>query len=96
MVKEIQLDELEPHLAQGAVLIDVRELEEVEEGAIDGMIHMPLSEFESFKDKLPKDKPIVFYCRSGRRSMAAGEMASQWTSQPLFSLEGGYLAYIQR
>jgi hydroxyacylglutathione hydrolase len=94
MVTEIELFELSTHLEEGALLVDVREEDEIAEGAIPGMTHMPLSDFEAFKDKIPLDRSIVFYCRSGKRSMMAGQLASTWTSQPVYSLAGGYLGYI--
>jgi len=93
MIKEIDLSELEDLLATGAVLVDVREQAEVDDGMIAGSSHMPLSEFDDFKDEVSKDKPTVFYCRSGRRSLKAAELAEEWTSQDLYSLKGGYLAY---
>lgn len=95
MFKEITLDELEDLLSEGATLVDVREDDEVADGAIPGNVHMALSVFDSFKDDISKDKPTVFYCRSGRRSMKACEIASQWTEQQLYSLAGGYLAYAE-
>jgi rhodanese-related sulfurtransferase len=57
------------------VVVDVREDAEVAQGMAAGAIHMPLSAIEAgtqkYKDflaKLPKDKEIWFYCRSGGRS----------------------------
>jgi len=93
MVQEIDREEMERLIAAGADLVDVREHEELEDGAIDGHKHMPLSEFDEFAEDVSKTKPTVFYCRSGRRSLKACELASDWTDQPLYSLRGGYLAY---
>jgi adenylyltransferase/sulfurtransferase len=92
-VHEIEVDELEEILEGDAVLVDVREQEEVDVDSIDGMIHMPLSEFENFLDELPEDKDIVFYCRSGRRSLHAAKLAESRTGTQLYSLRGGIVAY---
>lgn len=94
MIKEIDLDEMKTLVGQGALLVDVREDDEVAAGAIPGHVHMPLSDFDQYRTQLPKDKAIVFYCRSGRRSLKTGEMALAWGhTNPLYSLRGGYLAY---
>lgn len=96
MIEEIDVAEMDALVEQGAILVDVREQEEVDEGMIDGAVHMPLSEFENFAEDISKSKPTVFYCRSGRRSLKAAELASEWTDQPLYSLIGGYLAYSEQ
>jgi len=95
MIKEIDREEMERLLLEEeGLLVDVREDEEVDEGAIEGFVHMPLSRFEEFRDQIPPAKPIIFYCRSGRRSLKTAEIAEEWTDQPLYSLAGGYLGYI--
>jgi rhodanese-related sulfurtransferase len=95
-IEEVDTDAMLELVRDGAVLVDVREQEELEnDGYIEGMIHMPLSEFDSFEEDIAKDKPIVFYCRSGKRSLKAAEIASDWTSEAIYSLRGGIIAYKQ-
>ncbi len=55
------------------VLVDVREVDEYKEGHIPHSMLIPLGTIESdFQSKVPsKDKKIVIYCRSGRRSKEA-------------------------
>lgn len=94
MIKECDTKEMETLVKQGAMLIDVREMDELTGGTIPGHVHMPLSCFDDFKDQLPKDKVIVFYCRSGRRSLKSAELAKAWgCNKDLYSLRGGFLAY---
>lgn len=96
MIDEVDVKQMEVLIKGGAILVDVREDEELSsEGVIDGMTHMPLSIFEDFEEALSKEKPVVFYCRSGRRSLKAAEIAEMWTDQPLYSLRGGIIAYKQ-
>jgi len=94
MVKEITCKELDKLLSLGADLIDVRESEELKEGVINGGRNWPLSSFGIRKRDISRSKPTVFYCRSGMRSMQAAEIASNWTSQNVFFLHGGYLTYL--
>lgn len=68
-----------------AILVDVREEEELKEsGLADGALWMPTSEvsedtpkWQEFKAKLPKDKQVILYCRSGNRSGRMAEFLSQ-------------------
>lgn len=74
VVEELNLDEVKQGLAdKSIVLIDVREDNEWAAGHIPGAIHNPLSRFDIAA--LPKDKRVVFYCRSGRRTLKALELA---------------------
>jgi rhodanese-related sulfurtransferase len=60
-------------LAEGALLVDVRERAEVARMAFDvpALVQMPLSEFERRFDELPRDRPLVLACESGPRSLKA-------------------------
>ncbi|MCK6262930.1 rhodanese-like domain-containing protein [Vibrio sp. ZSDE26] len=55
-------------VAQGAILIDVRTLEEYQQGHLDDSLLRPVQEIEAWYSNLPRDKEIVLYCRSGNRS----------------------------
>lgn len=61
------------------VILDVREQYEYDEGHIWGAILIPYTEIEKEAEKvLPdKDKQILVYCRSGRRSKIASESLSE-------------------
>lgn len=53
------------------ILLDVRTPEEYAGGHISGSTLLPLQELEARMAELPKDKPVVIYCRSGNRSAQA-------------------------
>lgn len=56
----------------GARLVDVRTPAEFAEGHIAGAVNIPVQELDRRLAELePKDKPIVVYCHSGRRSANA-------------------------
>ena len=67
---------------KGALLVDVRTPEEYAEGHIPDAINVPVQELEARMAELPKDRPIVVYCRSGKRSARAASMlqAAGYTS----------------
>ena len=57
------------------IILDTREQDEFDEGHIPNAILIPYTEIENkAADKLPdKEKMILVYCRSGRRSKIASE-----------------------
>ena len=57
------------------IILDTREQDEYDEGHIEGAILIPYTEIENkAEEMLPdKDKLILVYCRSGRRSKIAAE-----------------------
>jgi rhodanese-related sulfurtransferase len=57
----------------GIQLIDVRQPHEVDAGRIAGAVHVELAELASRAGEIDRDKPVVFYCRSGSRSAMATE-----------------------
>jgi sulfur dioxygenase len=54
-------------------LLDVREAAELtgDLGQADGIVHIPLGELRARAAEVPRDKPVVCICRSGRRSAQA-------------------------
>ncbi len=60
---------------QECIILDTREQDEFDEGHIPGAILIPHTEIESKAEKMlpDKDKLILVYCRSGRRSKIAAE-----------------------
>lgn len=65
----IKLDGLKPLMDTGeAVLIDVREVAEYEEGHIPGAINIPLRTLAQNLEQIPADQPVVVYCKSGHRA----------------------------
>ena len=61
------------------IILDTREQDEYDEGHIPGAILIPYTEIENqAEEMLPdKDKLILVYCRSGRRSKIAAEALSK-------------------
>ena len=73
LVKEICPTTTQTWVKNGALLVDVREKDEVAELAYDvpNIINIPLSEFEERFNEIPQDKEVVVVCRSGARSLRA-------------------------
>ena len=51
--------------ASGALVIDVRETGEYEEGHVPGAVNIPLRTLGANLDKIPTDRQVYVYCKSG-------------------------------
>ena len=79
----------------GVELIDVRQPYEHEAGHIEGDRHIEINSLSSSAESIPKDRTVVFYCRSGSRSGMAAEAFAQagWDAH---NLSGGLIAWVER
>lgn len=76
-------------LRSGAILVDVRELDELREsGRLQSALHMPMSSFARQARSLPFDRPIILYCRTGRRSAIAGDILRAMGFEQVHNLGG--------
>jgi len=75
-------------------LVDVREPYEVEAGHIAGAVHIELEHLPAEADALDRERPIVFYCRSGSRSALAAQ-AFGASGYDAHNLSGGLKAWVK-
>jgi phage shock protein E len=61
-------------VAEGALLLDVRTPQEFSMGHVEGALNIPVQVINQRHKELPRDKVIVVYCRSGRRSAHAAQL----------------------
>ena len=54
--------------ASGALVVDVREESEYAEGHIPGAVNIPIRELTQNLDKIPTDRQVYIYCKSGFRA----------------------------
>jgi rhodanese-related sulfurtransferase len=90
--------ELEPHrvrelVEEGAELIDVRRDYEWEGGRIDGARHVEMNHLTAEADSIPKDRPVVFYCRGGNRSAMAAA-AFREAGYDAYNMAGGLQSWV--
>ena len=64
---------LDSLLSSGALLLDVRTTEDFEKGSVNGALHLPLKDIETFAKFHPIDQPVVVFCNTGRQSSQAVE-----------------------
>jgi rhodanese-related sulfurtransferase len=90
MADETSPDQIQPGETQ---LVDVRTQEERDAGRIpDDTAHIPFEDLYSRASELDRERPVVFYCRSGDRSASAADAfaASGFTAS---SLAGGIVGW---
>ncbi|UXR64137.1 rhodanese-like domain-containing protein [Bdellovibrio bacteriovorus] len=77
------------------VMIDVRQPEEYvgELGHVEGSSLMVLDTLPEQLGTLPKDKTVVFICRSGGRSAKATAFAKMNGFEEVFNMQGGMLLW---
>jgi rhodanese-related sulfurtransferase len=78
----------DPHIQ----LIDVRAPHEHEAGRISGGLLIELGELSAQAASIDKDRPVVFYCRSGGRSAMATEAFRQ-AGYDAHNMTGGLLEW---
>ncbi len=78
-----------------ALLLDVREAREYQDGRLPNAVHIPLSQLESRASELVKHKgrPVVAYCASGNRSRTAGGALAKIGFAEMYNLHGGFRAW---
>ena len=81
-----------PELAQGKVLLDVRQVNEVARGGFKEAINIPLNNLRQNMDKLDKNKEYIVSCQSGLRSYTAERILKQ-EGFKVENLDGAYGLY---
>lgn len=76
-----------------AVLLDVREPDEVRAVRTAGALHLPFSTISGALDRVPQDRPVLVICHTGSRSaaVAAHLLANGWTD--VANVAGGMVAW---
>jgi molybdopterin/thiamine biosynthesis adenylyltransferase/rhodanese-related sulfurtransferase len=93
-IREVDTDAAAAAIAArpDTVVLDVREADEYEQGALEGAVHIPRGFLESqVEGKLPdRDAPIVVYCAGGTRSAFAAETLAELGYRDVVSMDGGF------
>jgi len=74
-------------------LLDIREIQEVSISAIDGSLHIAMSELQQRLAEVPKEQPVVVMCHVGGRSSQVVQWlhANDYTNA--LNLVGGIAAW---
>ncbi|MST31363.1 molybdopterin-synthase adenylyltransferase MoeB [Acidimicrobiaceae bacterium USS-CC1] len=92
-IREVDTAGAEDLLAQpGTVVLDVREPDEYEQGALPGAVHIPRGHLESQVEGriVDRDARILVYCAGGTRSAFAADTLGQLGYGDVVSMAGGF------
>ena len=97
LLKTIEISPIEANkkVIEGALLVDVREKDEVEQLAFDvpNILYIPLTEFEHRYVELPKDKELIVVCRGGVRSLRAALFLIKKGFTKILSMQNGIMGW---
>jgi rhodanese-related sulfurtransferase len=87
---EISVQEAYAYYEEDTFILDVRTLEEWNEGHIPGATLIPLDQLESRLAELPQGEEIVVICRSGNRSAVGRDILLGAGFESVTSVAGGF------
>ena len=77
------------------VVLDVRTADEFKDGHLEGAVNIDFKQgdfVEQAMERLPKDRTIAVYCRSGRRSAGAAQLLAK-EGYRVVNMKGGIIAW---
>ena len=92
-ITEIDTNEAQRRIAAGGVVVlDVREPDEFEQGALAGVLHIPRGHLEAQIEGRITDKstPVIVYCAGGVRSAFAAKTLAELGYSDVVSMDGGF------
>jgi len=96
-ITEISVEEAEKRIAEGAVVLDVREPDEYRAGHLPQAINIPRGVLEikvPGHENIPDtDTPICVYCGSGGRAALSAQRLQELGYTKVSSIEGGFKSW---
>lgn len=90
---EVSTEETARALADGsAQVVDVREPYERDAGYVAGTDHIELQQLAGAAQSLDAERPVIFYCRAGSRSLMAAQ-AFRRAGFDAYSMAGGLVEW---
>ena len=88
--KQVSMSEVRGLAQNDAYILDVREMDEYEDGHLKLAKFIPLSELRDRYEEIPKDIPVYIHCRSGQRSYNAVLMLQSKGYDKVINISGGF------
>ena len=91
-IVEFDTEESARRIAAGSLVLDVREPDEYDQGALPGAVHIPRGHLEAQVEGrlLDKTAPVVVYCAGGVRSAFAARTLQELGYADVVSMAGGF------
>jgi rhodanese-related sulfurtransferase len=79
-----------------AIIVDVREQNEIAQAAVNGAVHVPMSSFDPSRIPVDSGKKIVFLCAHGMRSVQVSQhVIANGILNEAYNMTGGLAAWVQ-
>jgi len=78
-----------------AVLIDLRSADQFKAASIAQSRNIPAADLDAKAASLPKDKPVILVCDTGRSAPRSVAVLRKHGLQEVYTLEGGIQAWMQ-
>jgi rhodanese-related sulfurtransferase len=97
-IMEVNVAAAHEKIKNGAVLLDVRELEEIQMLAfnVERQILMPVSELSVKHSELPIDREIIVGCHSGNRSLKMTRFLMDQNFKNVYNMKGGIRDWMEQ
>lgn len=89
--KQIAVSKVRELVENNALIVDVREPNEFALGHLKNAINIPMSQFRSRMNEIPKDVPVYLHCRSSQRSYNVLKALQAHGYTNLYNISGSYL-----
>ncbi|MFD1317905.1 FAD-dependent oxidoreductase [Loigolactobacillus zhaoyuanensis] len=89
--KQVPLSAVRGLVEKDAVIIDVREKVEYNEGHIINAINIPMSEFRQRLDEIPTEQPVYVHCLSSQRSYNVVRALGNLGYTNIYNITGSFL-----
>lgn len=100
MSRESKVKEVNPATAysmikKGALLVDVREMREIDRKAfgVSDCMAVPMSRFQSSLNEIPTGRKVIIACLSGNRSSMASRMLANHGHSNVHNLQYGMMGW---
>ena len=93
---QVKVEQAEKQLAEGAQILDVRTQGEWDEGHLKDAKFVCVTEggfLDKAKTALDPKKPVLVYCKSGKRSVSAAKQLRD-AGYVVYDLEGGIVSWM--
>ena len=94
-IREVSAQEVDALDPGAAIIVDVREASEWEQGHLPGASHVSKSYIESHIESVAPDRsaPVILYCAGGVRSLFAAQTMADMGYTDVASMSGGFQAW---
>lgn len=77
----------------GAVILDVRDDDEVRRARIPGSLHIPMDRLAARIAEVPTDRPVIVQCATGSRSNTVARYLARLGYKDVHNLQGGLMGW---